>query len=354
MDPGRGRPRGLRRRERAARRPRARRGQRVRLAGAGGFGERAGTSFPGSTALLVATVRGHIALALFLLDRGADPNVLDAGFTPLFWAAGTWENGLANPVYGFVDPVRGIPDRNDKLRLVKALLSHGANPNLQMTIRPPGFTGTGTGGYNDAVGATPFIVAANAADVEMMRLLVAAGAWYFLKSGGPPAAVGPVRPVSVLVANFDNRAQDPLLDGLVEQAVGVGIEGASFVSIYPRRDALRLVSEQKLGAALNEDTARLVAIREGVDRVVAGSIAAQGNRYDLAVKVVDVRKTNVSIDRQPQHVVRMIRDDGTSLEKKTHQPGEVALVKEKARSREWMTILHDPMRPDRLLFPEAW
>lgn len=73
-----------------------------------------------------------------------------------------------------------------------------------------------------------------------------------------------------------------------------------------------------------------------------------------AVKVADVRKTNVSIDRQPQHVVRMIRDDGTSLEKKTHQPGEVALVKEKARSREWMTILHDPMKPDRLLFPEAW
>ena len=89
-------------------------------------------------------------LALFLLDHGADPNVLDAGFTPLHWAAGTWENGLANPVYGFVDPVGGIPDREAKLQLVKALLAHGANPNLQMTARPPGFGGTGTGGYNDA------------------------------------------------------------------------------------------------------------------------------------------------------------------------------------------------------------
>jgi len=134
------------------------------------------TSFPGSTALLVATVRGHVPLALFLLDRGADPNVMDAGFTPLHWAAGTWENGLANPVYGFVDPVGGIPDRDAKLQLVRALLAHGANPNLQMTIRPPSFTGTGTGGYNDAIGATPFIVAANAADIEMMRLLLAAGA----------------------------------------------------------------------------------------------------------------------------------------------------------------------------------
>jgi ankyrin repeat protein len=142
----------------------------------GGAGARAGTNFPGSTPLLVATVRGHVPLALHLLDRGADPNVLDAGFTPLFWAVGTWENGLANPVYGFVDPIGGIPDRAAKLQLVKALLAHGANPNLQMTARPPGYGGTGTGGFNDAPGATAFIVAANSADIEMMRILVAAGA----------------------------------------------------------------------------------------------------------------------------------------------------------------------------------
>ena len=148
----------------------------ARGAAGGGSGARADSTFPGSTPLLVATVRGHVPLALFLLEHGADPNVMDAGFTPLFWAAGTWENGLANPVYGFVDPVGGIPDRDAKLRLVKALLAHGANPNLQMRARPPGYGGTGTGGYNDAVGATAFIVAANAADVEMMRILLAAGA----------------------------------------------------------------------------------------------------------------------------------------------------------------------------------
>jgi ankyrin repeat protein len=148
----------------------------ARGAAGGGAGARADSTFPGSTPLLVATVRGQVPLALFLLDHGADPNVMDAGFTPLFWAAGTWENGLSNPVYGFVDPVGGIPDRDAKLRLVKALLAHAANPNLQMTARPPGYGGTGTGGYNDAVGATAFVVAANAADVEMMRILLAAGA----------------------------------------------------------------------------------------------------------------------------------------------------------------------------------
>lgn len=118
-------------------------------------------------------------------------------------------------------------------------------------------------------------------------LVLATGGWLLTRSRDAPPAAAPARPVSVLVANFENRSQDPVLDGLVEQAVGVGIEGASFVSIYPRREALRLVSEQKLGAALNEDTARLVAIREGIDKVVSGSVALNGQRYNLAVKVVN-------------------------------------------------------------------
>jgi hypothetical protein len=87
----------------------------------GGAGARAGTNFAGSTALLVATVRGKVPLALFLLDRGADPNVIEAGFTPLHWAAGTWENGLANPVYGFVDPIGGIPDPRNSSIVVSTL-----------------------------------------------------------------------------------------------------------------------------------------------------------------------------------------------------------------------------------------
>lgn len=144
----------------------------------GGRGGRGGVTSlaPGATALLVATVRGNLEFAYFLLDRGADPNPIEGGFTPLFWASGTWENGLANPVYGFVDPVGGILNRDDKLRFVKALLARGADPNVKMTGRPPTFRGTGTGGYNDAAGSTAFIAAANAADLEMMKILLAAGA----------------------------------------------------------------------------------------------------------------------------------------------------------------------------------
>ena len=53
-------------------------------------------------------LRGQVPLALFLLEKGADPNVADAGLTPLHWASSTWENGTANPVYGFDDPMAGF------------------------------------------------------------------------------------------------------------------------------------------------------------------------------------------------------------------------------------------------------
>ncbi len=126
----------------------------------------------GSSPLLVATVRAQVALALFLLDQGAAADAGTAGFTPLHWASGTWEGGEANPVFGFSDAMSGIPDRRAKLQLVNALLAHGADPNARMSRRPPGFAA----GFNDVVGATPFVLAAATTDIEIMRLLLAKGA----------------------------------------------------------------------------------------------------------------------------------------------------------------------------------
>jgi uncharacterized protein len=166
----------------------------------------------GSTPLLVATMRGHVPLALFLLEQGADPNVLDAGFTPLHWASGTWEGGISNQVYGFTDPMSGIPNRQQKVALVKALLARGANPNARMTRRPPGFSGLG-GGYEDAPGATPFLLASAADDLEMMRLLLGAGA--------DPTLVTDTKATAVMAASGLNRGigESPTTEAQALEAV---------------------------------------------------------------------------------------------------------------------------------------
>jgi ankyrin repeat protein len=189
----------------------------------------------GSTALLVATMRAHVPFALFLLEKGADPNIDTAGFTPLHWAAGTWESGEANPVFGFVDAMSGIPDRQAKLQLVNALLTHGANPNARMTQRPPAFAG----GYSDVVGATPFLLAAATADVEIMRLLLAAGADPSLKTRSNAtalmAAVGMNRTIGESAVTEDQalEAVNLLLElGADARAVASNGENALFGPAY--------------------------------------------------------------------------------------------------------------------------
>src|SRR6202034_3597081 len=130
----------------------------------------AGTA--GYTPLLVATVRGQVPLALYLLDHRADPNNLRAGFTPLHWGVTEWESFTANHVYGLEDAMMGIPDRQAKLQLINALLAHGANPNSRMTKTQPSIAG----GYEDTVGATPFLLASSVDDLEMMQILLKTGA----------------------------------------------------------------------------------------------------------------------------------------------------------------------------------
>ena len=138
----------------------------------------------GVTPFLAATARGHVDLALFFLAHGARPdgNLAVLGYTPLHWAVTTFET---NPVtYPGIQPpgewaaMSGIPDREGKLALIKALLAHGADVNARTTTpllvqAPPG---GGSFSYNPGAGVTPFFAAAASADAEVMRLLVAHGA----------------------------------------------------------------------------------------------------------------------------------------------------------------------------------
>lgn len=125
--------------------------------------------------LVVATYSGHEQLALFLLEKGADANAADAyGITALHYAL---LKGLAR-VSG-VRPISGAGYlyRPNMPELVKALLAHGANPNVRVAKFPP-MPNTRMFKAIDLtpVGATPFLLAAASYDAGVMRMLAAHGA----------------------------------------------------------------------------------------------------------------------------------------------------------------------------------
>ena len=108
----------------------------------------------GASALVLAIFSGQPAVARVVLDAGADPDAADAGYAPLHVAA-----------------LRGDLDS------VKALLAKGANPNVTIT---KGSTVRRFGSQwalpTPMIGGTPLLVAATYLEVEVVRVLLAAGA----------------------------------------------------------------------------------------------------------------------------------------------------------------------------------
>ena len=124
----------------------------------------------GMTPLVLASASGQEALAIFLLDKGADPNAKDEyGATALHYAVMkgiTALNGVryANYVAHLFRP--GMTE------LVKALLAHKANLNVQLAKTPR----LGGASGPTVIGATPFVLAAASPDPVAMRLLADGGA----------------------------------------------------------------------------------------------------------------------------------------------------------------------------------
>ena len=151
--------------------------------------------------LLVAVINGHEEVVDFLLDQGAKPNVeggttdltrpgtratsAELKFPKLTDAEFNRENRRVNNIWG--TPLHAavhaanfeVGDvhfavKFDKVRVVKALLAHGADINARIRSEEPRWQGQRY--RRPLTGATPFMLAAKAADLELMHLLLTNGA----------------------------------------------------------------------------------------------------------------------------------------------------------------------------------
>jgi ankyrin repeat protein len=126
-----------------------------------------------TSALNVALMNLHFDTAMALIDAGADVNQWDIfGQAPLFNAIDM--NTL--PIGGRAD----IPseDLTTALDVAKVLLEKGANPNMQLKVRPPYRNAVFDRGSDGPLseGATPLFRAARAADNAAIQLLLDHGA----------------------------------------------------------------------------------------------------------------------------------------------------------------------------------
>jgi uncharacterized protein len=126
----------------------------------------------GTTALMFAILNAHFDAAAILIDKGADPNVTDiTGTTALYAAVDMHTLGpmLSRPSPKLVDAV-------DAADIVKRLIEHGADVNARLKRPILGRHHLPTGDASLGEGTTALARAAKSNDLQVMRMLLDAGA----------------------------------------------------------------------------------------------------------------------------------------------------------------------------------
>ena len=123
------------------------------------------------TPLVAAIMNKQYTLAKFLVDRGAEVNIADAGGRTALYAMIDIRNEDWTAM-----PNRTTDDPLPSIEVVKAIIDHGAKLDVPLTRPLTVRSGMDFGDTTLGDGATPMMRAARAGDHEVIRLLLAKGA----------------------------------------------------------------------------------------------------------------------------------------------------------------------------------
>jgi ankyrin repeat protein len=212
----------------------------------------------GSPAIVVAITNNHIQLAMFLLEKGANPNAADRFWkrTPLYAAV-----EMRNMDFTRESPPP-VADAADPMDLIKALLAKGANPNAQVNTTPVRGFMQGSANWVNFDGQSPFIRAALAGDITLMKLLLEKGADPNIKTNEGSTALMAAAGVNFVVSQTFTRSNEEYL-----QAARLCLEKGNDVNA---------INNQGI-------TAMHGATNRGFDDMVK-LLAAAGSKLDVADK----------------------------------------------------------------------
>ena len=208
---------------------------------------------PNPNAFFLAVENAHYELALALVDLGVDPNAAPQGFTALHAVSWVRKSGIG-------DDEKGVPKGSGNIsssEFVRQLVARGANVNARVTVRRPPM---GTTRLN-AVGATPFLLAARTADAPLMRLFAKLGADPLLPNedgstpllvaagvgarsdgedpGSEPEMVEAIKVALDLGANVNDvdKNGETVMHGVCNKFTALGLGGADLVHLLAEKGA---------------------------------------------------------------------------------------------------------------------
>jgi eukaryotic-like serine/threonine-protein kinase len=116
--------------------------------------------------------------------------------------------------------------------------------------------------------------------IGSLVVALSSGIWWYFRPAAPVVAHDPV---TVLIADFENKTSDPMFDHTLEQTLRRALEGSGFISAY---DSSRIKSAFGVQPPekLDEAAARQVAMKQSVGVVLSGSVDRKGDGYEVSIK----------------------------------------------------------------------
>ncbi|MBG0861046.1 MAG: tetratricopeptide repeat protein [Bacteroidales bacterium] len=99
----------------------------------------------------------------------------------------------------------------------------------------------------------------------------------------------------ILITDFENQTENPVFDRSLYTAFTLSTSQSRYINVFPRSRMLELLGmmEMKDLEFIDEKTGKEMATREGINLYIVPSISEIGNRYALAVKILETKSGNL-------------------------------------------------------------
>ena len=99
----------------------------------------------------------------------------------------------------------------------------------------------------------------------------------------------------IVISDFENLTDETIFDHSLNTAFALSLDQSRYVNVLPRQRMIETSARMDKGDVTNidEETAQEIALREGVEIIVAPTISRVGNQYILTAKTLECETGNI-------------------------------------------------------------